>query len=524
MSRRPLIAVLVLSVVSALSAAGTAHAAVGDLPRLTEGPPAGIDASWYDDHSVIGDNHLSWSPEGGSPIYANTDGQASQSEPKAIGFDPALTVSGPGGFEVCGYPSGTVGWMRAYQAAPGVLTAGGSCPASEPAIGQFGWFRYVYGRHSPTDAFNRWHIMDLERFALVPLPASAGGPPDGTPTVWDNHWGTCLGLGTAAAQVSCPTDRSAGRLDVGVATGSAQSTGIYYTTTTRTPGIIDQQVIPIPVNMQPRNGGRLANGLYQVVDLANPYGLIKEADGAIGSVSCTTVNFSIGTSGTDFGLIHVPVVDAAPATCYLPSSLDPMLTGPGGFDPMAGADAIVDCAFTGSHCWPGDTAPHDGPFTAAHSLATGNPAYIASTAIQNGSAIPEAISATGRRAFAARPTPPPSNGLPPGTTPPAAPKTLTPAQRRAATVAKTRTRTALRRVFGTGLSRLSVSCRLRPASAASCTVSWRKSSARYSGHVYLRNHRVNGRLRWQYRVDITKKKGKTTTHVRRGYRTGGTVS
>ena len=55
-------------------------------------------------------------------------------------------------------------------------------------------------------------------------------------------------------------------------------------------------------------------------------------------------------------------------------------------------------------------------------------------------------------------------------------------------------------------------------------MSWRKSSARYSGHVYLRNHRVNGRLRWQYRVDVTKKKGKKTTHVRRDYRTGGTVS
>ena len=91
-------------------------------------------------------------------------------------------------------------------------------------------------------------------------------------------------------------------------------------------------------------------------------------------------------------------------------------------------------------------------------------------------------------------------------------------------MAKTRTRTALRKVFGTGLSRLSVACRLRTGGASTCTVSWRKSSARYSGHVYLRNHRVNGRLRWQYRVDVTKKKGKKTTHVRRGYRTGGIVS
>ena len=394
MSRRPLIVAL-LAVVSTLSVAGTAHAAVGDLPRLTEGAPTGIAADWYDDHSVIGDDHLSWSPEGGSPLYVNTAGQTSQSEPKAIGFDPALGVSGAGGLEVCGYASGTVGWMRAYQAAPGVLTAGGSCPATEPAGGQFGWFRYVYGRHSPTDAFNRWHLMDLERFALVPLPASAGGPPDGTPTVWDNHWGTCLGLGGAPGSVSCPANRSAAGIDVGVAAGATQTTGIYYDTS----GIIDEQVIPIPVGMHPINSGPLQNGLYQIVDLTNPYGLLQEAGGAIGSVSCATVNFSIGTSGADFGLVHVPVVDAAPTNCYLPTSLDPMLPGPGGFDPMAGADAILDCTFTGSHCWPGDTAPHSGPFPAAHTLATGNPSYIPSTTVANGSAIPEAISATGRRAI-----------------------------------------------------------------------------------------------------------------------------
>jgi hypothetical protein len=521
MQRRPLIVVL-LALVAVLSVAGTAHAAVGDLPRLTEGAPTGIDASWYDDHSVIGDGHLSWSSEGGDDVHVNTQGQASQSEPKAIGFDPALTVTGAGGLEVCGYPSGTVGWMRAYQAAPGVLTAGGSCPASEPAIGQLGWFRYIYGRHSPTDAFNRWHIMDLERFALVPLPAAAGGPPDGTPTVWDNHWGTCLGLGTSAAQVSCPTDRNAGRLDAGVASGSAQSTGIYYTSTTRTPGIIDEQVIPIPVTMQPRNGGPLANGLYQIVDLTNPYGLFKEAGGAIGSVSCTTVNLSIGTAGADFGVIHVPA--AAATNCYLPTSLDPMLTGPGGIDPMSGADLLPDCTHTSeSHCWNPDTPPLSGNFPAAHSLATGNPSYIPSVVVPNGSPIPEAISATGRRAFAARATPPAST--PPGggtkITPPAE---LTPAQRRAVNLAKTRTRTVLRKVFGTGLSHLSVTCRLRAGGASTCTVSWRKSSARYSGHVYLRNHRVNGHLRWQYRVDVTKKKGKKTTLVRRDYRTGGSVS
>ena len=77
MQRRPL-TVALLALVAAFALAGNAHAAVGDLPRLTEGAPTGIDASWYDDHSVIGDNHLSWSPEGGSPVYTNTARQGSQ--------------------------------------------------------------------------------------------------------------------------------------------------------------------------------------------------------------------------------------------------------------------------------------------------------------------------------------------------------------------------------------------------------------------------------------------------------------
>ena len=94
----------------------------------------------------------------------------------------------------------------------------------------------------------------------------------------------------------------------------------------------------------------------------------------------------------------------------------------------------------------------------------------------------------------------------------------------ALSVASSRTRTALRKVFGKGLTSLHVSYRLRPASAATCTVSFRKSGARYSGHIYLRNKRIKGHNRWQYRVDVTRKKGRTTTHIRRSYRTGGTIS
>ena len=109
MSRRPLIAVLVLAVVSVLSAAGTAHAAPGDLPVLSGNSAATAAPDWYDDHSLGGDNHLSWSPAGGE-VYTNDFGQQSQREPHDIEWQSSVTVGGPGGLEVCGYPTATVGW------------------------------------------------------------------------------------------------------------------------------------------------------------------------------------------------------------------------------------------------------------------------------------------------------------------------------------------------------------------------------------------------------------------------------
>ena len=500
MSRRPLIAVLVLSVVSVLSIAGTAHAAPGDLPVLSGNSAATAAPDWYDDHSLGGDNHLSWSPAGGE-VYTNDFGQQSQREPHDIEWQSSVTVGGPGGLEVCGYPSGTVGWMRAYQAAPGAM-AGGSCPAAEPATGQFGWFRYVYGRHA--EQLNRWHLMDLERSALVPLTP-------GVPTVWDNHWGTCLNL-LANATLNCEGNRSAAGLDVGVG-GGEKITSV---------GDVDAQTIPLtsPTDAPP---SYLPDGQYQIVTMVNPYGIVKQANGANGSVRCVTVNLTIPRTGDHFGEPTITIADPSPATCLVPATLDPMLTGPGGVDPMGGADGVPGCAIPAgfSHCWA--TAPHTGPFINAHSQSTGNPAVTATAAVGQGQPVPEAISATGRRlpATAAVVTPKPAVATMPVSK---ANTTISPATRRNLAIASTRTKSVLRKVFGRGLTSLRVSCRLRPASAATCAVSWRKSGARYSGHVYLRNHRVNGRLRWQYRVDVTKKKGKQTTHVRRGYRTGGIVS
>src|SRR5215218_9889832 len=93
MTRRSLTAALATAALTALLLAGTAHAAIGDLPRLTEGAPANTERFWFDDHSVIGDNHLSWSPAGGE-LYYNDAGQASQREPRASGRTPSWATAG----------------------------------------------------------------------------------------------------------------------------------------------------------------------------------------------------------------------------------------------------------------------------------------------------------------------------------------------------------------------------------------------------------------------------------------------
>jgi hypothetical protein len=88
-------------------------------------------------------------------------------------------------------------------------------------------------------------------------------------------------------------------------------------------------------------------------------------------------------------------------------------------------------------------------------------------------------------------------------------------------IATTRARSALRRVFGTQLHGLRMACRLRTGGTAACNVTFTKRGARYTGKVYVRTKTVNKKLRWQYRVDVTKRKSGKTTHVRRDYRTGG---
>jgi hypothetical protein len=536
MIRRLLLTALLATAASAAFSA-SALAASGDVPRLSVATPQNVIRDWYDDHSLAGDGHLSWSDQGDGTPFINTSGIASQREPQSIRFDATMRVGGTGGLELCGYPSGTTGWMRAYQAEPGLLTAR-ACPDSPPGQ-QIGWFRYIYGRHSATNDFNRWHFMDLERYALVPMAPGQGGPPAGTPTVWDNHWGTCLNL--LNANPGCETDLGAASLDVGVALGGAKNTQ---------PHEVDSPLIPIPADLQ----SQLPAGRYQVVDLMNPYGIVREAGGEYGSVSCVTIVLAFGIP--EPYVLHVATVDATPASCYVPNRFDGALTDPDGMDPMRGAESAPACTLPyrnpadTSHCWPENTEPghdpndppHSGPYPAAHTNSTGDPGYVASTPVAPGTSVSAFLaivhgggggpapgdSGAPQPPGGGTPAQPPSGGspTPPAPQPPAddgGTKGET-AARSAASIARSHTRTGLRKAFGTHLSHLNVSCRLRRHGAATCRVSFRKRGARYSGHLYLRNHRVHGRLRWQYRIDVTKRTDHTRTQVKRGYRTGGSVT
>jgi LmbE family N-acetylglucosaminyl deacetylase len=106
-----------------------------------------------------------------------------------------------------------------------------------------------------------------------------------------------------------------------------------------------------------------------------------------------------------------------------------------------------------------------------------------------------------------------------------APKPVAPARTRTARLKASRAqaRLALWSVFGAGIKTPNVTCKLTTSTASTCTVSWRRKGSRYRGSLKLRDKVVKGSLRWQYSVDVTRKTGKRTTHIRRGYRTGGIV-
>ena len=450
---------------ASLSIPAAAAAAPGDLPDLVQERPDNVAGGYFDDHSIAGDNHLGWS-------YG-----ASQAEPLAVTFTSRLINQGAGALEVCGYPSGTAGWMTAFQVAPGVL--GSDCPAAAPTSGQRSWFRYVIANHSTTGDYNRWHLMDLQRFALVPLPPDQGGP-SAAATAWDTAWGACLNLGDPS--MFCTADPAASALSVGIGSGA---------TKVAQDGAPDAERIAIPAESR----SSFPDGAYEIVAISNPYGALAEAGTTNGSVACTTVQLANATAYAGFTATASPVV---PSTCYVPRTLPAALTGPGGRDPMAGAAPTQPpCTVLASsgHCW--------------------------STVPMSGSNPPARTNVTPASAITATDLVPVPQGADYRVTPVAPPAARAATSRLTARSSRTFVRRALRREFGRNLRRLRVSCRVVGSSRSTCTVRWRKTGASYRGRVFLRLRTVRARLRWQYRVDVTKRRAGRTQRIRRTYRTGG---
>jgi hypothetical protein len=481
------------AVLASLALPTAAHAS------LVQGVPTNVQGAFWEDASIGGDNHMGWGYSG------------SEVQPMAITFGTTLTNAASDPFSVCGYASTTTGWLRAYQ------ISGSHCPAGAPAAGQNGWFEYVIANHSSSTApgflpfFNRYHLMDLQRFALVPLPTSAGGPA-GAATAWDTDWGTCLAYDEDG--MGCEQHENAA-----LPLSTLIAGGVTKTTQEQDPAP-DAERIVLPAAAM----SRFPDGRYQIVAIANPYD--EFAGGS--SVACTTISLSgVG----DYAPVATQV-GGAPATCYVPTNRPAAVTGPGGRDPMAGAapttpacelhvDDPTDPDDVPGHCWahmPKSNAPGD-PL-APHPLVRSNANALLDQYVTPTSTV--AVAQGGAPAI----LPAPSVGTTAPTTiaegrPPvviAASGTPTLTRR----LALADTATALRKEFGTGLSRTRTTCKLHGTSAATCTVSWHKHAASYSGRLWVRYLTAAPRPRWEYRLDVTRRAPHHRAQaVRRVYRTGG---
>ena len=478
-----------------------AIAAPGDLPDLVQSIPTAPavtpDAdtglvNWggfFDDHSIGGDNHMGWSHSGSDP------------EALSVRFQSTLSNVGNGALELCGYPSSSAAWLRSYQTTPGDLAA---CPGNAPATGASGWFRYAVANHSSTGEFNRWHLMDLQRFALVPTGATAAA---GARTQWDTRWGTCMNDNQF---MDCEHDANANRLQVGIAAHADKVTE---------EGAPDQTVVAFP--------NRVPNGTYQLVAISNPYGAIREAGTTYGSVSCVGLQV---TGDEELGEWRVYGA-GQPANCQLPTTIPGALTGPSGTDPFAGANPVAACnplLTTTGHCW--DTIPVDG----AHPLARTNvhdnsTATATRTVAQYGAVGTYGGGGGGNPGGGGGGTITPPRGITrprsrqnPGVTPPKGALTLPTLEARKA---RSYTRTVLRRTFGTLPTSAKVTCRATGGANQACTTSWKRSGKSYTGTVRVWFTSTTTQVSWNYDLAVQRKqRGHRTTTTTRGARVGGTVA
>jgi hypothetical protein len=490
----------------------SAIAAPGDLPDLVQSIPTAPavtpDAdtgqlNWggfFDDHSIAGDNHMGWSHSGSDP------------EALMVRFQSTLSNVGNGALELCGYPSTSGAWLRAYQTTPGDLAA---CPGNAPNSAAAGWFRYAVANHSATGEFNRWHLMDLQRFALVPVNAP------GARTQWDTRWGTCM---NDNQYMDCEHDANANRLQVGIAPHADKVTE---------EGAPDQTVVAFP--------NRIPNGSYQLVAIANPYGAIREAGTTYGSVSCVSLQVS---GNAEVGEWRVYQAGAAPTNCLLPTSIPGALTGPGGTDPFAGANPAAACnpLLTTGHCWPAIPVDGDHPIARTNVRDTST-ATATRTVAQYGAVGTYGAGGggggntgggntgggntgggnTGGGGTVTTPrtvTPvTPSN---PVVNPPKGARTLPTLEARKA---RSYTRTALRRTFGTLPSSAKVECRSTGGANQACTTSWKRGGKTYSGTVRVWFTSTATQISWNYDLSVQRKqRGHRTTTTTRAARVGGTVA
>ena len=482
--------------------APAAIAAPGDLPDLVQSiptaPAATPDAdtgqvNWggfFDDHSIGGDNHMGWSHSGSDP------------EALMVRFQSTLTNAGNGALQLCGYPSTSAAWLRAYQTTPGDLAA---CPGNAPSSGASGWFRYAVANHSATGEFNRWHLMDLQRFALVPVNAP------GARTQWDTRWGTCMNDNQF---MDCEHNAGATNLRAGIAP---------HTDKVTEEGAPDQTVVAFP--------NRIPNGSYQLVAISNPYGAIREVGTTYGSVSCVSLQVS---GDAEVGEWRVYQAGATPTNCLLPTNIPGALTGPGGTDPFAGANPAAACnplLITG-HCW--DTIPVDGAHPIAHTnVRDTSTATATRTVAQYG-----AVGTYGPGGGGGNP----GGGGGGGGAPITQPRVVPPAQQPPAVIppnkgaltlptledrkARSYTRTALRRTFGTLPSSAKVTCRSTGGANQACTTSWKRSGGKsYSGTVRVWFTSTTTQVSWNYDLSVQRKqRGHRTTTTTRSARVGGTVA
>jgi hypothetical protein len=489
-----------MAAVASLCASGAlasaAAAAPGDLPRLAQQAPTGIAMGYFDDHSRGGDNHMAWADD----------------EPLAISFQSMLRNTGPGVLQLCA-TNGSDTWRSARQTAPGSL---GDCSGATVNTSNL-WFRYAIANHSDANppAFNRWHVMDLQRFALVPM--TAGGQPDTSRrTIWDTQWGTCLNLD---GDMACNQDAGTGAINAGISNGFNKLTQ---------EGAPDQAVIAF------RSLEMIGTGRYQVVAMSNPYGVYRESGNATGSVACTTVQITADQNAGTFALQQIA---GTPAQCLLPQGMQSRTTGPGFVDPFTGAAADSGCPLntvddpndatdlTG-HCWihPPFSNAADDPL-APHPLAQSNVNDTRATTATNAVLVPAGSAISTNQGGGAAPTPVVTV---PKTTPVVTPPVITPKVIPGMTTAHGRSyvRRALRATFGTLPSTASVSCRLTGGSTAGCTASWRRSGGvRYSGEVRVWFTSDAQHVSWNYGLTVKRtKRGSATRTTTRSNRVGGTVS